>query len=230
MLTDLSPVDICNLALSHVGVALEIQALNDNTKEARACNRFFNVLRQNLLRKFPWPFATSTASLILLSDPNLIIPATIEWQFSYRLPSDVLRARRILNDRRPTWQTVVPYRIEKDSGGGILLTDYAPIAANSVIPAQPQLEYTVDVTDTTQFPADLAMAFSYALGKLVAPRVTTGDPYKLGDKCAAEFKSAWEAATGMAMDEEQPDKPAESEFVRAREGYPGFGVGGEFQG
>jgi hypothetical protein len=76
-------VDICNLALSHVGVSTEIANLDtERSKEAQACRRFYEPTREEVLRAFAWPFATRFVDLQLVEEePN------DEWAYSYRYPA-----------------------------------------------------------------------------------------------------------------------------------------------
>jgi hypothetical protein len=57
-----SIVSICNLALSNLGKD-NISALTDEGAEARACNQFYDHVRDTLLQVYPWSFAGKTASL-----------------------------------------------------------------------------------------------------------------------------------------------------------------------
>jgi hypothetical protein len=86
-------VSICNVALSHLANSTEIQDLDaEPSKEAQACRRLFDLTRDEVLRDFPWPFATASAALTLFaSNPNT------EWGYSYRMPAGKLFFRRILS-------------------------------------------------------------------------------------------------------------------------------------
>jgi hypothetical protein len=89
-------VSICNVALSHLANSTEIQDLDaEPSKEAQACRRLFDLTRDEVLRDFPWPFATASAALTLFaSNPNT------EWGYSYRMPAGKLFFRRILSGVR----------------------------------------------------------------------------------------------------------------------------------
>ena len=77
-----SAVEICNLALSHLGSS-GIDALDERSEAAAACTTFYAICRDMVLRDAPWPFATKMQALALVEeDPNT------EWGFSYRYPSD----------------------------------------------------------------------------------------------------------------------------------------------
>ena len=118
-----SEVDICNLALTHIGQK-SITNLTDDTQEARVCNLFYSDTRDSLLRSHPWNFAIRRVELALL-------PTTPAFQFGYEfsLPSDCLRV--LFTDSRHD------FRVE----GRKLLSN-----SDSV-----KIEYISRVEDTTQF-------------------------------------------------------------------------------
>lgn len=195
-------VDIYNLALSHVGNAKECQSTTENTAEANACRRYYAQTRDEILGEFAWPFARVVVALALVeADP------TTEWGFAYRYPADCLTVRRILSDvRNDTRQSRVSYEIARDSEGLLIYTD----RDDAVV------EYTVAVDDTTQFPTMFVQAVAFKMGYYIAPRITGGDPYKLGTRAYQLYQQAMEQAADNAANEEQPDEPPESEFTRDR--------------
>lgn len=198
-----TPAEICNLALSHVGVGKEIANLDtEKSEEAKACRRFFKTARRATLRDFEWPAATKFVTLgLVTANP------TSEWQYSYQVPSDCLHFRRILSGRRnDTRQSRVPYRLVYGLAGQEVYTDRTSA----------QAEYTVDVEDSTRFPDDLAIALSYRLAVYIAPRLTGGDPFKLGDKAMQMYMAEVSRAKATAVNEEQEEEDPDSEFVRGR--------------
>lgn len=234
-----SQVSICNMALGHLAVGKQIAALTDATQEARLCSLFYDTAKDEVLRAFAWPFATLTVSLAMVQQQP-----TFEWAWSYRLPSDCLAARRILNgsvnvtpfpsifadplpypafsSRIMTAQTRIPYRIMADSAGGLLYTDCPPVAAipatpNSLAqPALPQLEYTAEQDTPAFYAADFCQALAYRMASYIAPALTGGDPFKLGQQALQMYQWAITTAQANAGNEEQPDQLPESEATRAR--------------
>lgn len=55
-------VELCNLALAHLGEA-PITALNDGTARANACDRVYELVRDELLRSHRWNFAVARSAL-----------------------------------------------------------------------------------------------------------------------------------------------------------------------
>ncbi len=199
-----STTEISNLAISHLGIGKEIANLEtERSAEAQACRRFFAVARDTTLRDFAWPFATKINELGLVEeDPNN------EWAFSYRYPTDCLMLRRILSGvRTDTHQSRVPYRVTRDASGLLIYTDMEDA----------ELEYTIKETDVSRYPADFVMAMSFLLASYVAPRLTAGDPFKLGDRSLGLYVAELSKARTMALNEEQADQTPDAEMIRARE-------------
>ena len=197
--------EIANQALGHLGCAKEIQSLTtDKSQEAQACRRFYPTVRDAVLRDFPWPFAMKNLALALVATNP-----TQEWSYSYRYPSDCLMFRKILSGiRTDAANTRVPYRILSDDVGGLIYTDQATAMG----------EYTRQVTDPQRFPSDFVQAFSLGLASLIAPRVTGGDPFKMGERAMQMYAFFLSKAQKNAINEEQADMQRESEFVRIRGG------------
>ena len=82
-----APVDICNLALSRLGVDKTITDLEtEQSKEARNCRRFYAFCRDLVLQRVVWPFTVKVQALAPLADADLL-PG---WQYQYDHPSDCL--------------------------------------------------------------------------------------------------------------------------------------------
>lgn len=199
-----SSTEICNLALSHLGNGKTISNIDtERSAEALACRAFYETARDVTLRDANWPFATAFRALGLIeTDP------TTEWTYSYRYPTDCLKLRRFLSGiRNDNRQSRTPYRIARDDAGRIILTDL--VDAN--------VEYTFKETSVIRFPSDFVMALSFRLAAYIAPRVTGGDAFKMGERALRlytfELGKADSSAASEVQDEELPD----SEFIRTRE-------------
>ena len=199
-----STTEIANLALSHLGMGVEIASLDtEKSAEAMACRRFYDTARQEVLRDFAWPFATAFATLGLLGSSP-----TEEWAYSYGYPSDCLEFRRIVSGtRNDTHQSRIPYRIVYGASARAIYCDRA----------NAQAEYTADVSETGRYPADFVNALALRLAVYVAPRLTAGDPFKVGARAAQLYSMAITKAQANAANEEQVENLPESEFIRARE-------------
>jgi hypothetical protein len=201
MVTD---TEIANLALSHLGVGVEISDLaTENSPEAKACRRFMEPSRRQTLRDFPWTFASKQSSLGLVT-----VNPTTEWAYSYTYPSDCLEFRRILSGiRRDSRQTKIPFKIVYGTASREIYTDMKDAVG----------EYTVDVTETGRIPDDCAMAISFRLAAYIAPRVTGGDPFKLGVRALQLYQHEVAMARANSVNEQKDDSEPEAEGIRGRE-------------
>ncbi len=198
-----SEVEIANLALSHLGIGKEIALLTEKSEEAAACRRFYTTLRDASQRDFPWPFCTKIIAVGLVeADPN------DEWSFSYRYPSDCMKMRRILSGtRNDNRQTRVPYRVISDSDGQLILTDKEDA----------EIEYTVKITNPERFSVDFIHFLSLRLAAMIAPRLTRGDPFKMGARALQLYEFECSKARATAVNEQQDEENPQSEFISGRE-------------
>lgn len=202
------------MALGHLKITRQIGNLvTDLSQEAVACRTFYNVVKQEMLEDFKWPFATKQGPLSLIKDNPFPYDSfgDSEWQYAYQYPADAVNFVRILSGiRNESRLDRVPFRIFVNSLDNTkqILTDMECA----------QGEWTTNVLTEDQFTAAYVMALSYKLASVIAPMVTSGDPFKLGPAAAANYDKALIKAQGNALNEEQIDIEPESEFVIAR-GY-----------
>jgi hypothetical protein len=200
-----SKTEICNQALGHLGVSREIGNVEtENSEEAAACRRFYPIALEMILTAFPWPFAGKFAALGLVAASPAEAP---EWAYSYRYPSDALELRRIVSaTRRDTKASRVPYKIMQDATGQLIYTDWQNAS----------IEYTARTDRPELYKAAFQLALSLLLASLIAPRVTGGDPFKLGDRALARYPMALSRAQMDALGEEQPDDVIDGDLVSSR--------------
>ncbi len=199
-----SKLEIVNLGLSHIGIGKEVANFDtEQSEEARAARRFYQIALEKTLRDGSWPFATKIISLALIEEePNT------EWGYSYRYPSDCLYFRRILSGiRNDNRQSRSPYKLAKDSAGLIVYSDEE----------EAQCEYTVRANEEHIYPPDFVMTLSLYLGSLMAPRLTSGDQFKVGERALAKYLVEISITKASAYNEEQPDIPVEAEWIRDRD-------------
>lgn len=195
--------EIANMALSHIGQGNDITDVDsDSSAEAKACRRFLDIAIDNVLRDFDWNFARVYASFNLVATNP-----TPEWGFAYRLPADCLNFKRIITGFRQTnHDNAMPFRLGTDVTGGLVYTDMPNM----------QGAYTSRVTNTALFPPDMVIALSYLLASLILTRISSGDPYNIRKLLMQAYQMAIGNARANGANEEQLDKPSESEFIRAR--------------
>lgn len=208
---------ICNLALGHLKITHQIANLTtDQSPEAVACRTFYNIVKQQMLEDFKWPFATKQAALALIEGNPFAYDSSgnSEWAYAYEYPADAVNFVRILSGlRNESRLDRVPFRIFNNpiDQAKMILTDMECAFG----------EWTTNVLPEDMFSAAYAMALSLILAHMIAPMVTGGDPFKLGDRAMKLYGERLIKAQGNALNEEQIDIEPESEFVQAR-GYRSY--------
>ena len=175
----LSAVALCNAALAKIGDA-QIIDLNDESKQARACNEAFVRVRDALLGGYRWSFAMTRAQLAA----SATAPA-FEYSLQYPLPVDLLRLDYVgdmfvgldLSDYRNA--STSEFKVE----GRVLLTD---------MPAPLNIRYIKRVTDTTIFDPLFDEAFACKLAGEITTTLTQSDSMKeaMGREFAAVLRLA----------------------------------------
>lgn len=197
--------EVANLALLHLAITNKtISNLEtERSTEANVCRMFYSVALENVLRDYSWPFATKFAALALIEEnPNE------EWLFSYRYPTDCSRIKRMVSAVEEVSATDrITYKIASDSGGRIILANQE----------QAKIEYVSKIDDPSKMTPDFIMAFSFKLAHYMAPSLTAGDPFKLGERASQNYEIEISQARSNAFNEEQPGSSVESEFTRSRE-------------
>lgn len=217
-----SAVEICNMALAHVGAATTlVTAIDppDGSTYAGYCAQFYPQARREMLdmpNAFTW--SKRRAQLSQVGNPSTI------WNYAYALPSDCLNAKRVLQQplvaNNPffwpyTWAVSwdqlqlfnelgsADFQIEN----GVLLTN----EPNAV------LLYTIDVEDTARFSPTFVTALSYLLASFLAGPIIRGRP---GAQTAGQLRQiATEMARNAGADDANNSaQPAEflPEAIRVR--------------
>jgi hypothetical protein len=154
----ISQVDICNLALTHLGVK-PITSLEDSSAPARALKLIFNNTRDAVLRAHNWNFASKTEALAEISGEPVL-----GWSHLYKYPSNALFIRKIMNDQ--TLSITTPQEFKECLSPR---TNQKAIAAK--IPLA-YAEFTVRITDSNSFDANFVDALSYRLAATLAQPLT----------------------------------------------------------
>lgn len=182
-----SEVDICNLALAHIGDTATVSSLSppEGSAQADHCARFYPIARDSLLELHSWGFSTKRVVLAQLAT------TVSEWDYCYAMPNDALNLLGVLPpDSADPYSAPLavspqygylsmttpvvgaasyvtqPYVCEvNDTGASVIYTDQI----NAV------LRYTAKVTDTTQFSPLFVTTLSWHLAAMLAGPVIKGD-------------------------------------------------------
>lgn len=172
-----SIIQICNMALSHIGAGPLISSISppDGSVEAGYCATFYDLARTELLEPGNWSFSLKRAELAELTN------ASDAWTYAYALPSDCLRALRVIT---PTIGVTVftqdEVSLQPDDRQGAAFD----IEGTTLYSNEPEavLLYARDVTDSARFTASFTSALSYLLASYLAgPIVKGNEGARLGD-------------------------------------------------
>ena len=202
-----SPVDICNIALSHLGDAGNVASIDppEASTQARHCARFFPVARDEVLESHCWRFNTRRKALT-----SVVLPDAVdgEWLYAYALPAECLRPFAVyvpgVTDRGRTED----FSVETADDGSQVL--YANVDAA-------YLKYVVRVTDTSRFPPSVVMAVSARLARHLAnPLTRSADTVKAMEELYLRTKSHAEALDGDTQSTEEWRNEVEPVWVSNR--------------
>ena len=218
-----SQLDVCNLALSRLGQG-EIASLDEQSTEAQACRRFWDADRRATLRDYPWNFAASSPTpMVLLWDRQcpMFTPAPawvpVDFRFVYQLPPDSLRALELYDGN-----TGLSYNEDGTIGVGYPATDISLQATEEQTITELMffqvrrgrrlvtnlpcalLKYTTDIINAGEFDDQFVEMFSYRLAIDLALPVTANPAY--ANTMTALYRASLLAArTSDAR--ERKDKP-----------------------
>lgn len=195
-----SVVDICNLALAHLGDDANVASIDppEGSAQAEHCARFYPIARDTLLQMHNWNFASKRVTLAAVTMPYH------QWKYSYAAPADMMVAVAVLppeaeNDYAtkftpsdyPYWNAnytpivaagqYVPQRfsVETDTAGNkVIYTDQDGAL----------LRYQALVNDPTKFDPLFTLALSWHLASMLA------GPVIKGEEGAAEAKRCTQMA------------------------------------
>jgi hypothetical protein len=169
-----SEVDICNLALGHLGDNATVASLNppEGSAQAEHCARFYPMARDSLLELHTWGFATKRATLAQLGT------GWPEWDYAYAQPSDALNILAVLPPDSTDDYSIASVT---NDGNGVIYTDQADAV----------LRYTGRVEDTTKFSPTFVVALSWHLAAMLAGPIIKGDAGAAEAKRCSAMGEAW---------------------------------------
>lgn len=207
-----SVVQICNMALSHIGSDARVTSISppDGSVEAGHCATFYDLARTELLEPGSWAFSLKRASLGALTNTSEA------WAYAYAKPSDCMRPLRVLH---PTMgvtvfnqDTVYAHIDDRDSAqfdveGDVIYTN-EPDAV---------LVYVQDLTDTTKFTASFTTAFSFLLGGYLAgPIIKGNEGARLGDAMRQRAFSAADMSAAASANASSTETSIQPTIVAIR--------------
>jgi hypothetical protein len=200
-------VDICNLALAHLGDDATIASLNppEGSAQAEKAARFYPIARNNLLEMYNWNFAAKRENLALTTN------TLDQWDYAYAAPADMMNPVSIIS---PSAQNDYATRMSAGDTPGGITSNYAPtIVAGQYSPQQfavegtyiytnqenAMLRYQAYVTDPSIFSPLFVTTLSWHLASMLA------GPIIKGDQGAAEAKRSIQMMQGYLTQAKQSD-------------------------
>ena len=157
-----SVIDICNLALGHLGDDASVSSISppEGSAQAEHCARFYPIARDAILELHDWKFATRRVALTQLDI------ASWEWAGAFAAPNNMLRILAVL-----------PREAASDAGSEDFETASSDDGALIVLTntASPSARCTFRVTDTTRYPPLFVDALSRLLASYLAGPIIKGD-------------------------------------------------------
>lgn len=183
-----SVVDVCNRALDKLG-ASPITSLDDGNTAANLCTRTWPVVRDRLLRSYPWNFAIKRET----TAPETDAPS---WGFLYKhaLPTDCLRLLEILDLRTDE------YQVENNN-----------ILANSNVL---YIRYVRRVTDPNEYDGMFLDAASSLLAFEMCEKITQSNQKK--DALWQEYQDNLMMARSVDAQENPVQQFEEDSWIEAR--------------
>ena len=200
-------VDICNLALAHLGDDATIASLSppEGSAQAEKAARFYPIARNNLLEMHNWNFAAKRGNLALTTN------TLDQWDYAYVAPADMMSPVAIIS---PTSQNDYATRMSAGDTPGGITSNYAPtIVAGQYTPQQfavegdliytnqenAMLRYQAFITDPSLFSPLFVITLSWHLASMLA------GPVIKGDQGAAEAKRCTQMMVNYLTSAKQSD-------------------------
>tara|TARA_R100000900_G_scaffold48058_2_gene38785 strand:- start:1542 stop:2210 length:669 start_codon:yes stop_codon:yes gene_type:complete len=200
-------VDICNLALAHLGDDATIATLSppEGSAQAEKAARFYPIARNTLLQMHTWNFAAKRGNLALTAN------TLDQWDYAYTAPADMMSPVAIIS---PTAQNDYATRMSAGDTPGGITSNYAPtIVAGQYTPQQfavegtfiytnqenAMLRYQAFITDPSTFTPLFVITLSWHLASMLA------GPIIKGDQGIAEAKRSTEMMQGYLASAKQSD-------------------------
>jgi hypothetical protein len=205
-----SKTEIFNMALSHCG-GKTVLIDTESSAEALVCRTFYDIARDNLLRRFEWPFAMKQTALGEITGTW----TTDEWAYAYQYPSDCMRFIQIVDEgyviteypnRTQRLIRNIPYKIYWGTAGREIYTDQDEAVGR----------YSISITETGRFPPDFVLALSYSLAAFVAPRVVSADNYEIAQLVKEYARLSANIAAANSYNEENLPGRLKSDYETAR--------------
>jgi len=162
-------IQVVNRGLLRIGAQTIINLATDQSRGAVAATLILEDEIRASLRDYPWKFAKRYDDALVLVAGTTTVAANPDWQYSYRLPTDYVMARRLVaaGTGRKFEDSPPPWEVGTDATGDLLFTDVV----------DPALEYTARIACAVQKGDELFRdALAWRLAAALAPSLAQVDP------------------------------------------------------
>ncbi|KPH66329.1 MULTISPECIES: hypothetical protein [unclassified Novosphingobium] len=201
-----SQTSVANLALMFIGTETRLLSIDDEKDAARSLKAVWDILREGLIRRYSWNWATRRAAL-----PAEAITVSPPFTHSFRLPAQAIRLIEVF-----------------DASGKYTASDYQ-LEGRSVLTARPGPLYVrclMDIAEIAEWDPLAAIQFAGNLALTCGNRIA-GSAF---DKALTMQRYREAVADAQQTDalENPPIEVEESAWVEARitGGFPTAGLPG----
>lgn len=152
-------VDICNLALAHLGDEASVSNISppDGSAQAAHCARYYPIARDQLLEMHAWNFAVTRAQLAETGT------APDQWAYQYALPTNCVKVLKVFSDGVEDDTQSEDFNVETLVDGTVVIQTNAKLA---------WCRYVKQVTDTSKFTPTFVICLSWLLASYIAGPIT----------------------------------------------------------
>jgi hypothetical protein len=204
-----SALDICNLALSHLGDSANVSSIDppEGSAQAEHCARFYPVARDSLLEMHNWSFATRRAQPALLAED-----IDTAWSYAYAAPAGMVKPIAVVAPGTLDTADSEDYAVESlDSGLVVIYTNTE----------NPVLRYVARVTDTTKYTPLFVDALSWLLASYLAGPIIKGDSgVSAGRACFQTFTGQFQRAASSDANMQKGSADFTPSSIAARDSAP----------
>lgn len=197
-----SQVDICNLALSHLGDDATVTSIDppEGSTQAEFCKRYLPIAIDNALSVHHWSFST------IRDTPPQLDSGFAQWLYAYAVPANTITVISVMH-KDATDDYATPFRNE---GMGIYtpqpfskesLPDGSPVVYTNQ--AEALIRYTIRVDDPTRYSPLFTTAVSYLLASYLAGPMIKG---KEGQAMAKQTMQMYGLFIRQAIDHDARQK------------------------
>lgn len=154
-----SETDICNLALGRLGEMCDMVDVNENSTYAAVAKRTYPIVRDALLERHAWNFATTRTR------GQLVEEKPIGWKCMYQVPDNALRILSVYSEGRGAWIEEEPWVFEMNGPYRVILTNIE----------QAVIKYIRYTTNTDLYSPGFVDALAWHLAASIAGPIVKGE-------------------------------------------------------